>query len=141
MNTRAPSGRGAATILIVEDDNVVRQVLSEMLLRLGYGVLTAADGAEALAALDAHTGQVDLVMFDTTMPHMSGERLFTLLRQAAPEARTLLTTGYGELVPLEDLRNGGLTGFLPKPFTFQQVKDEVSRVLTRAATGTNTHKP
>lgn len=141
MTVHVPAGYGMPTILVVDDDDIVREVLREMLSRLGYTVLTAADGAGAVAALGAHSEQIGLIVFDRSMPDVSGEHLFKWLRQAAPEAKTLLTSGYSELELLEDMRNGGLTGFLAKPFTYDQVKAAVSRALSQATAAVNGDPP
>ena len=118
-------------ILIVEDEEVVRRVLEEILHRLGYMVLAAADGFEALDLFSEHAADLDLVLFDMSMPRMSGDVLFNKLRQAAPGLKTLLTSGYSDFAPIEEMRSKGLSGFLPKPFTIQQVRDELHRVLNK----------
>lgn len=117
-------------ILIVEDEEVVRRLLEEILRRLGYGVIAAADGLEALDLFHTHAAELDLVLFDMSMPRMSGDVLFGKLRQAAPEMKTLLTSGYSDVAPIDEMRSLGLSGFLPKPFTIQQVRDELQRVLS-----------
>jgi two-component system, cell cycle sensor histidine kinase and response regulator CckA len=116
-------------ILVVEDEEVVRRVLEEILHRLGYGVIAAADGYEALDIFHTHAAELDLVLFDMSMPRMSGDVLFNKLRQAAPEMKTLLTSGYSDVAPIDEMRSQGLSGFLPKPFTIKQVRDELHRVL------------
>lgn len=118
------------TVLLVEDEEVVRLVLEEMLQRLGYRVLSVEDGLAALELFNIHSREIELVMFDMSMPGMSGDALFELLKDAAPEVKTLLTTGYSDLEPISQMRSRGLTGFLPKPFTLQQVRDTLSRVFS-----------
>jgi CheY-like chemotaxis protein len=125
---RAPDPR-PRNILIVEDEAVVRRVLEEILHHLGYSVIAAADGYEALDLFREHAAELDLVLFDLSMPLMSGEVLFSKLRQAAPEMKTLLTSGYSDEAPVDEMRRRGLSGFLPKPYTMQQVRDELQRVL------------
>jgi two-component system, cell cycle sensor histidine kinase and response regulator CckA len=116
-------------ILIVEDEEVVRRVLEEILHRLGYRVIAAADGFEALDLFSEHAAELDLVLFDMSMPRMGGDVLFNKLRQAAPAMKTLLTSGYSDFAPIDEMRSNGLSGFLPKPFTIQQVRDELQRVF------------
>ncbi len=117
------------TVLLVEDEYIVRLVLEEMLQRLGYRVLAVENGEAALALFDVHAQEIELVVFDMSMPGMSGDTLFTMLKAAAPELKTLLTTGYSDNEPIEEMRARGLNGFLPKPFTLQQVRETLSGVF------------
>jgi CheY-like chemotaxis protein len=126
-------GRGS-TALVAEDEALVRRVLEEMLKRLGFQVFSAADGAEALRAVEELSDAIDLVIFDMAMPVMSGQELFSELRRRLPSARTVLASGAG----MEDdeicaMREDGLDGFLAKPFSISQIRQEITRVMS--ATG------
>jgi CheY-like chemotaxis protein len=118
------------TVLLVEDEHIVRLVLEEMLQRLGYRVFSVGDGESALELFHVHAQEIDLVVFDMSMPGMSGDTLFAMLKAVAPGLKTLLTTGYSDNEPIEEMRSRGLDGFLPKPFTLQQVRDTLSGVFS-----------
>jgi two-component system, cell cycle sensor histidine kinase and response regulator CckA len=117
------------TILVADDEPVVRMVLEDMLHRLGYRVLTAEDGEQALEVFRLYDGQVDLMIFDLSMPKMSGEELFAEIRRVSPAVHTIMITGYNEVISLEQLRLMGLSGFIAKPFGIEEIKLELHRVL------------
>lgn len=128
---RDPADSTHFRALIAEDEALVRRVLEEMLKRLGFSVLSAADGRQALAALDEIEGMIDLVIFDMAMPVMDGHELFNELRRRYPQAKTVLASGAGSEDELRSLRAQGLDGHLPKPFSISQIREEVARVMGR----------
>jgi two-component system cell cycle sensor histidine kinase/response regulator CckA len=119
--------RGRGTVLVVEDEEGVREVVGRMLERLGFHVITALDGQDAIRALDEHDGQVTAVLLDLSMPRMGGPEAVRLLRQRSPELPVVLMSGYTE----EDVASkildglGGTVGFLHKPF----LSEDLSSVL------------
>lgn len=121
-----------STVLVAEDEALVRRVLEEMLKRLGFSVVSAADGLEALSALDSRGGKVDLVVFDMAMPQMSGQELFNELKRRCPQTKTVLASGAGTDSEISEMRAGGLNGYLPKPFSISQIREEIARVMGTA---------
>lgn len=124
--------QGKETILVVEDEEAVRQPSCEYLRRCGYRILEARDGREALAMLEGHKDPVHLVLSDVIMPAMSGYELAKGLRASHPETKVLFVSGYaekggnsGELVE----RNG----FLQKPFSLRELARKVREVLEKNA--------
>jgi signal transduction histidine kinase/ActR/RegA family two-component response regulator len=117
------------TVLVVDDDSMVREATSRMLVRLGYQTLSAADGVEALDLAGRHRGLIHLLLSDVVMPHMSGRVLAETLRNQHPGLRVLFVSGYAE----EAIQgNGHLepgAHFLSKPFTLTQLGEGVRRVL------------
>jgi CheY-like chemotaxis protein len=112
-----PTSRSAKpTILIVEDDNSVRSLLREVLLRQGYAVLEASDGPTALDLAASHAGPIQLLVCDCVLPHVSGAELAARLRERYPALRVLYVSGY----PAADaVAAGGIdpgAPFLQKPF-------------------------
>jgi CheY-like chemotaxis protein len=134
--TAAPalSGAEGATILVVEDEAMVRDLVCRSLRLDGHTVLEAVDGANALDACRLHAGAIDLVVTDVVMPHMGGRELAERMLRKRPELRFLFVSGYPE-----DARDlGELVGpadaFLAKPFTPNQLCDRVRELLrSRAA--------
>jgi signal transduction histidine kinase/ActR/RegA family two-component response regulator len=118
-----------ATILLAEDEPQVRGV-TERLLRLGgYRVISAADGAEALARARAHPGPIDLVVTDVVMANLGGVELARRLEQERPGVRVLFVSGHSwdQTMPASDLARG--IDFLPKPITFDSLLRKVSQIL------------
>lgn len=107
---------GTETILLVEDEAMVRRLARQVLQARGYSVLEARDGEEALREYHAHEGNIDLVLSDVVMPAMSGPELLARLRQFRPDLKTLLMSGYADDDRLrQDLTLAG-TELLRKPF-------------------------
>ncbi len=124
----AAPGRGE-TVLVVDDEETVRNFACSALERLGYRVLVAADGAEAVSVFREHCDRIALVLLDRTMPHLSGQEALAGIRAVSPDVRVVLTSGYG---PAEEGRPGGTPpadGFLSKPYTPEQVATAVRAAL------------
>ncbi len=119
----APAENGK-TILIAEDEQPVRTFAAAVLQRNGYGVITAADGQEALDKSRQFTGPIHLLLSDVQMPKMSGIELATQLQIERPQTRVLLMSNMAPIWPL----NKGWQ-FLPKPLTFTVLKDRVYDIL------------
>ncbi len=108
---------GGATILVAEDDDGTRATVARILQRLGYTVLLAPDGLQALRMAEANAGQVDLLVTDVMMPGLSGPKLAARLHQQMPGLPVLFMSGYPEDA-LEEVRGLNIeTDFLAKPFT------------------------
>jgi len=129
----APSGPvQGATVLVVEDEQLVRDLVRRSLRRAGYMVLVAENGEEALAVFRANPGPIDLLITDVVMPRMNGNELASRILQERPGIRVLFVSGYANDVL--DLR-GGLgpgTEYLQKPFTPSVLLDRVRELLTPA---------
>ena len=128
-----PVRGGAETVLLVEDEQLVRQLTHQILRRNGYQVLEAADGVEALELLRAHAGQIDLLLTDVVMPRMSGHELVEYARPLRPQMRILYVSGYSEEAIA---RQGQLTEgieLLAKPFTPGVLTAKIRQLLDQAS--------
>ena len=123
-----PMGRGEA-LLLVEDNDDLRGATRDMLEALGYRVATAANGPEALAALEEMEGGIDLVICDVVMPGMSGPRLVERLRARNPALRVLLMSGYTNNVVVRHGISEGDYDFLEKPFSADHLAAKVRGAL------------
>ena len=120
---------GTETILVTEDQNNVRRLVSRMLRGFGYHVLEAANGEEALAAAAAHAGPVHLLITDVVMPEMSGRELGAELKRLRPEIRVLYMSGYtGNAIARRGLLEEGVA-FIQKPFTAESLAGKVRDTL------------
>ena len=115
-----PSWRGQGTILVVDDEETVRAVAQRMLERMGFSVLTASDGREAVETFRAHDGvdggKIACVLLDLTMPHMDGEEAYRELRRIRAGVRVVISSGYGEQEIAQRFAGKGLAGFVQKPY-------------------------
>ena len=104
------------TVLLVEDEAMVRRITKKLLVRLGYSVLEAECGERALELAAAHRGTIDLLVTDIVMPRMRGTELARRVRETRPEVRVVYTSGYEKdgLTGLGPLGRGTL--FIQKPF-------------------------
>ncbi len=120
---------GAGTILLVEDEDAVRQLNARMLISRGYTVIEAESGVAALRALEEHGGDVDLVVSDVVMPEMDGPTLLGELRKQNPKTRFVFVSGYAEEAFRKNLPEGEEFHFLPKPFTMKQLVETVKAAM------------
>jgi len=118
-------------ILLVDDEETVRAVGKQMLERLGFTVLTAADGREALEIFRQQPAKIDCVVLDLTMPHMDGEEAFRELRRIRSDVRVLLSSGYNEQDVTQRFVGKGLAGFIQKPYTLAPLQEAIFKVLAK----------
>jgi two-component system cell cycle sensor histidine kinase/response regulator CckA len=120
---------GEGTILLVEDEEGLRQLNARGLASRGYTVLEAANGVEAIDVLEKHGGMVDLVVSDVVMPEMDGPTLLRELRSRNPSLKIIFVSGYAEDAFQKHLPADGQFAFLAKPFTLKQLVNEVKDTL------------
>jgi two-component system, cell cycle sensor histidine kinase and response regulator CckA len=121
--------RGHETVLVVEDDAIVRRLTVRSLIALGYTVLEAGDGKEALQVSQSHAGTIDLLLTDVIMPQMNGNRLAAELKAIRPDLAVLFTSGYtDDTIAHRGVLDDGVA-FLQKPFTAASLARKVHDVL------------
>jgi two-component system cell cycle sensor histidine kinase/response regulator CckA len=121
-----PRGRGR--ILLVDDQESVREVAKDMLEALGYEVITAADGLEGISRYRDLWREIDLVVLDMVMPNLSGGDCFRRMKEINPKARVVLSSGYSMDGAIQDVMNEGILAFIQKPYRLE----ELSRVVGTA---------
>jgi PAS domain S-box-containing protein len=129
VDAQGPPRSGGEVILVVEDDDQVRTVVSKGLPRLGYEVLVVRNAEEALALVDKHPGRIDLLLTDVVMPGLSGPQLADRLAQRRPETRVVFMSGYPEA---QDPALGfSLNGrsYLQKPFALAELAEKIRLAL------------
>ena len=125
-----PDWRGSGVVLLVDDEDLVRVLGKHLLERLGFSVLTAADGVEALAIFQSRAAEIACVLLDLTMPRMDGEETLRALRRLQPNVRVLLCSGYGEQQVASRVRDLNSVEFLQKPYQMAELAQKL-HVLTR----------
>ena len=121
--------RDAGTVLVIDDEEIVRRVAKSMLESHGYTVLVAGDGQSAVELFNAVGDQISVVVLDLTMPSMSGEEAFRQLRTIRSNVRVILSSGYNEVEAVKRFSGKNLTGFIQKPYTATQLVQKVRDAL------------
>jgi PAS domain S-box-containing protein len=121
--------RGGETVLLVDDEPAVRAGVARMLTRVGYTVLPASGGHEALRVADDHAGAIDLVLTDMVMPGMSGRAVAEALTARRPGLRVLFMSGYGADEALDEDGTPANRRFLEKPFTIVSLETALNDLM------------
>jgi CheY-like chemotaxis protein len=120
---------GSGTVLVVDDEHMVRGLARKVLEKAGFEVLTAAGGAEAIDILRQHPRPVDLVLLDMTMPSMAGSDVFQAMRKIDPGLRVILSSGYSEEEATHRFGERDLAGFLQKPYHPKDLLQKVGAAI------------
>lgn len=122
------------TVLVVDDEAMMRAGAARIIEALGLTTLSAGDGEEALAVFEQNPDVV-FVLLDMAMPRMGGAACFKELRKRKPKLKILITSGYTDHAEAQALLAAGANGFLEKPYTAEQLATEVDRILNRSRRG------
>jgi PAS domain S-box-containing protein len=123
--------RGSGNILLIEDEDLVLEASRLLLEKMGYRVLTARTGAEALEAAGTFDGELTLAILDIALPDMDGETLYPLLSKARPQMKVLVCSGYSLEGHAENILNAGAQGFIRKPFTLAALSQKIKKILAQ----------
>ncbi|MFW5750219.1 MAG: hybrid sensor histidine kinase/response regulator [Planctomycetota bacterium] len=124
---------GTGTVLVVDDEEVIRCTAEEMLATLGYEVLLAEDGQEAVELFREHGTRIDVVLLDMVMPRLGGAETFQAIRAMDPAARIVVSSGFTRGAAVEALREEGLAGYVKKPFTIAELSHRIAKAKNRSA--------
>jgi len=117
------------TILVVENGEILRPLICEILRKEGYNVLEAQDGDEALLVWQRYQGPIDLVLTDVVMPNMSGKELAEHLRSLQPEIKVIYMSGYESSILSTGNKFGSDAVFLQKPFRPIELSEKIREIL------------
>jgi CheY-like chemotaxis protein len=120
------------TILLVEDESTVRNLLREVLERAGYEVLACSHPEAGIEACRLHPGNIDLLLTDVVMPGMNGKEMANRIVKMLPKLRVVFMSGYTEHVLLQDGQLDARIEYLQKPFSLQTLRQRVARVIGEA---------
>jgi two-component system cell cycle sensor histidine kinase/response regulator CckA len=121
--------KGTGTILLVDDEEMVLEVGERFLKVMGYQVLTAREGREAIEVYQKHRETIDLVLLDIIMPNMKGGEVFDRLKKINPNIRVLLSSGYSIDGEASQILERGCSGFIQKPFDMNQLSKSIGALL------------
>ncbi len=130
LNAKMVDGR-PETILVVDDEDMIWLVVLNMLQSLGYTVLLAENGQEAVEIYKSNPGAIDLVLLDMVMPVMNAHEAFPLLKEADPNVRVLLASGYVEEEDVQDLLANGAISFMRKPYLLKDLARRIREILDK----------
>jgi PAS domain S-box-containing protein len=117
------------TVLLVDDEEIVRRIANAALDQLGFQVIEATNGVEAIDVFKQRRAEIDLVILDLTMPLMTGEETLRKLKAIDPEVTVILSSGFTESDATRHFEGRGLAGFLQKPYTLTRLSERVQAAL------------
>ena len=121
--------RGFGTVLLVDDEEIMLKVGSELLETMGYKVLVARHGKQAIEVYKKHSADIDLVLLDMVMPNISGGKTYDHMKEVNPNVKVLLTSGSGIDGQATEILHRGCNGFIQKPFTMKELSTKIKEVL------------
>ena len=124
--------RGRETVLVVDDEAIIRDLLSRILEELGYRAIIVSTGEEAIEVFRARHGEIDCVILDMVLPNMNGDEVFAEMRQIRPDVRVILCTGYSIKPAIEEMVKQGVAGVIRKPFQIEELSASIRSVLDRS---------
>ena len=116
-------------VLLVDDEAMILTVAQKMLEKLGYQVLTAMSGKEAIDLYEKRRGEIDLVILDMIMPGMGGGKTYDRLKEIDRKVKILLSSGYSINGQANEILTRGARGFIQKPFDLEALSRKVREVL------------
>ncbi len=116
-------------ILVVDDEEAVRNVAARLLRASGFHAITAVDGFDGLEQLRINTDEIAAVILDLTMPRLNGEETLRLMDELKPGIKVLLMSGYSDQATITHLTKRSRTGFLPKPFGLVDLQNSLRQML------------
>jgi PAS domain S-box-containing protein len=122
---------GQDTVLLVDDEELVLDAGEQMLRRLGYEVLVAGSGLEALALYEKNRAKIDMVLLDMVMPGMGGGETYDRMREIDPTVKVLLSSGYSIDGEATEILERGCDGFIQKPFDLGALSQEIREMLDK----------
>ena len=120
---------GEGTVLMIEDQDVVIEVTQVMLERLGYRVMVAKTGKDAVHITETFDGQIDLALLDIKLPDMEGGKVYPLIMQARPDLKVIVFSGYSIDGPARGILDAGAQDFIQKPFSLAALSEKLKKVL------------
>ena len=121
--------KGIGTILLIEDESAVIEMLRKLLERLGYHVIEAQTGKEAIRLARAFDGDIDLAILDVFLPDMNGNKIYPLLKEFRPDLKVLVFSGYSLDGPAQEILDAGAHGFLQKPVSIEVLSEKLTELL------------
>lgn len=123
--------KGTETILVVDDEEMIKDLARDILARYGYSVLTAGSGEEAVEVYRRHKIEIAVVVLDIVMSGVGGREVFRRIREIEPAAQVIVSSGYDQERDADDLLREGAAGFVKKPYRIAELVGKVGEVLEK----------
>jgi len=123
--------RGTGTLLLVDDEDMIVDVGCGIIEKLGYKILTAKSGKEAIGIYEKNQGQIDMVILDMIMPEMDGGNTYDRLKEINPNIKVLLSSGYSINGQATEILERGCNGFIQKPFSITNLSQKIREILDK----------
>jgi len=127
--TKAEVITGTETILVIEDEDIVINVIRPMLEELGYRILVAKTGSEAVDIVRSFDGNIDLAILDIVLPDMIGDKVYPLIMEARPNLKVIVCSGYTIDGTAQEILDAGAQDFIQKPFSLKPLAKKLRKVL------------
>jgi PAS domain S-box-containing protein len=128
-DTEIKETKGTETILLIEDEDLVIDVIRPMLERLGYHILVARNGSEAIYIARTFDGDIDLAIMDIVLPDIEGDKLYPLIMEDRPNLKVIVCSGYALDGPAQAILDSGAQDFIQKPFSLKTLSEKLRKVL------------
>jgi CheY-like chemotaxis protein len=122
-----PVGDGY-TVLVIDDEKMIRDMSSDILYALGYQVHSASNGSEGIKIYKKYKNEIDVVILDLIMPEMDGITCFKSLKRINPKVKVIITSGISETSQRDELERLGIVAYILKPFSLQNIADTIERI-------------
>jgi PAS domain S-box-containing protein len=119
----------SGTVLVVDDEPNILKVVNIMLRKMGFSVITATNGEEAIELFKTHSQEIECIILDLTMPKIDGTVAFSAFRSIRSDIKIILSSGYNQQEVTQRFAGKGLTGFIQKPYQYDTIQKELIRVL------------
>jgi CheY-like chemotaxis protein len=127
--------RGSETVLLVDDENTITDVIEKALTLMGYKVFLAGGGEEAVKVYSKNQDSIALVILDMIMPGMNGGKTYDLLKEINPEVKVILSSGYSFDGEAAQIMARGCDGFIQKPFGIKELSQKIREILDKNQSG------
>lgn len=125
---------GNATVLLADDEEMMRRTAKRLLGKLGYGVIMARDGVECVEQFQAHAGEVDLIILDLNMPRLNGNEALSRIREIDPAVPVIISSGHTVALPEDPAVSYGPVSYMHKPYTLEVMSRTLRDALTNRRT-------
>jgi PAS domain S-box-containing protein len=123
--------KGNETILLVDDEAMILEIGKQLLEAMGYSVLTASNGKEAVEVYKAKKDKIDILILDMIMPEMGGGEIYDTMKQINPDIKVLLSSGYSVEGKPTEILDRGCNGFIQKPFHMAELSQSIRKILSQ----------
>ena len=121
--------KDSGLVLIIDDEKIIRDSASDMLLEIGYEVIVATNGREGIEQFNKYKNDIKFILLDMVMPEMSGKEAFIEIKKIKKDTKIILSSGFKQDQKVEDILELGVDGFIQKPYKYETLSEKIIEVL------------